>query len=72
MKAIWNALWNNPVIMIAVITAAAVTIVQEAGDSLPTGWRVGLQVLIVVGGVLGQRMTVSPTPGYKEKVPADI
>ena len=72
MKAIWNTLWNNPVVVIGVVTLAALTIVNEAGDSLPNWMRIGLLVIIAVGGLLGARVTVEPTPEYKEKVPADL
>ena len=37
VKAIWDGLWNNPVVFIGVITLAAVTVLGEVGDSIPTG-----------------------------------
>jgi len=71
MKQIWEALWNNPVLVIGVVTLVSVTLLNE-WTGAPEWLRIGLTVLIAVGGLLAARWSVSPTDSYREKVPADI
>lgn len=71
MKAIWNALWNNPVIVIGIVTLVAVTLLQEWVG--PPEWlRITLVIIVAVAGLLTARLSVTPTDAYREKVPADI
>jgi hypothetical protein len=71
MKWIWELLWNNPVVVIGIVTLVAVTLLQELTG--PPEWlRIVLVLVVAVGGLLTARATVSPTETYKERVPADI
>lgn len=71
MKAIWNALWNNPVMVLGLVTLVAVTLLGE-WTGIPEWLRITLVVIVAVGGFLAARMTVTPTQEYRDRVPADI
>ena len=71
MKQIWDMLWNNPVVIIGIVTLTATTLLQE-WEGPPQWITLLLTVIVAVTGLLGARATVQPTESYKEKVPADI
>lgn len=68
MKWIWDTLWNNPVVVIGVVTLTAVTLLSEWA-SAPDAVRIGLTVVVAVGGLLVARATVETTQEYRELTP---